>query len=88
MQKNGYKGHLMKIIFQKLIFLKKWMLTIHQFLFQSGKIKTKKYCRFSSQPLHAKVLKQKADSLKLKNVVYAPRIGIIDKSGQGVSDFY
>ena len=31
---------------------------------------------------------QKFLSLKIKNVVYAPRIGIIDKSGQGVVDFF
>jgi hypothetical protein len=32
-------------------------------------------------------LKQRADSLNIKNVVYAPGIGIIDKSRQGVVEF-
>lgn len=58
------------------------------FIFNPGKNKKpKNIADFHHNPLHAKVLKQKADSLKLKNVVYAPRIGIIDKSGQGVVDF-
>ena len=57
-------------------------------IFNPGKNrKPKNIADFHHNPLHAKVLKQKADSLKLKNVVYAPRIGIIDKSGQGVVDF-
>ena len=42
---------------------------------------------FHHNPLHAKVLKQRADSLKIKNVIYAPGIGIIDKSNQGLVDF-
>ena len=58
------------------------------FIFNPGKNrKPKNIADFHHNPLHAKALKQKADSLKLKNVVYAPRIGIIDKSGQGVVDF-
>lgn len=58
------------------------------FIFNPGKNrKPKNIADFHHNPLHAKVLKQKADSLKLKNVVYAPRIGIIDKSGQGLVDF-
>ena len=58
------------------------------FIFNPAKNrKPKNIADFHHNPLHAKVLKQKADSLKLKNVVYAPRIGIIDKSGQGVVDF-
>tara|TARA_B100001029_G_C15054267_1_gene453112 strand:+ start:1202 stop:2143 length:942 start_codon:yes stop_codon:yes gene_type:complete len=58
------------------------------FIFNPGKNrKPKNIADFHHNPLHAKVLKQRADSLKLKNVVYAPRIGIIDKSGQGVVDF-
>ena len=58
------------------------------FIFNPGKNrKPKNIADFHHNPLHAKVLKQKADSLKLKNVVYAPRIGIIDNSGQGVVDF-
>ena len=58
------------------------------FIFNPGKNrKPKNIADFHHNPLHAKVLKQKADSLRLKNVVYAPRIGIIDKSGQGLVDF-
>ena len=58
------------------------------FIFNPGKNrKPKNIADFHHNPLHAKVLKQKADSLRLKNVVYAPRIGIIDNSGQGVVDF-
>ena len=58
------------------------------FIFNPGKNrKPKNIADFHHNPLHAKVLKQRADSLKIKNVVYAPRIGIIDKSGQGVVDF-
>ncbi len=59
------------------------------FIFNPGKNrKPKNIADFHHNPLHAKVLKQKADSLKLKNVVYAPRIGIIDKSGQGSRFYY
>ena len=58
------------------------------FIFNPGKNrKPKNIADFHHNPLHAKVLKERADSLKIKNVVYAPRIGIIDKSGQGVVDF-
>ena len=49
--------------------------------------KPKNIADFHHNPLHAKALKERADSLKIKNVVYAPGIGIIDKSGQGVVDF-
>ena len=58
------------------------------FIYNPGKNrKPKNIADFHHNPLHAKVLKERADSLKIKNVVYAPRIGIIDKSGQGVVDF-
>ena len=58
------------------------------FIFNPGKNrKPKNIADFHHNPLHAKVLKERADSLKIKNVVYAPRIGIIDKSGLGVVDF-
>tara|TARA_B100000900_G_scaffold415035_1_gene443511 strand:+ start:1119 stop:2060 length:942 start_codon:yes stop_codon:yes gene_type:complete len=58
------------------------------FIFNPGKNrKPKNIADFHHNPLHAKVLKERADSLKIKNVVYAPRIGIIDKSGQGIVDF-
>ena len=58
------------------------------FIFNPGKNrKPKNIADFHHNPLHAKALKQRADSLKIKNVIYAPRIGIIDKSRQGVVDF-
>ena len=58
------------------------------FIFNPAKNrKPKNIADFHHNPLHAKALKERADSLKIKNVVYAPRIGIIDKSGQGVIDF-
>jgi len=37
--------------------------------------------------MHAKVLKQKGDELKIKNVVYAMGIGIIDPSNTGMVEF-
>ena len=49
--------------------------------------KPKNIADFHHNPLHAKVLKERADSLNIKNVVYAPGIGIIDKSRQGVVEF-
>ena len=52
-----------------------------------GNRKPKNIADFHHNPLHAKVLKQRADSLKIKNVIYAPGIGIIDKSNQGLVDF-
>ena len=49
--------------------------------------KPKNIADFHHNPMHAKVLKQRADSLKIKNVIYAPGIGIVDKSNQGLVDF-
>ena len=42
---------------------------------------------FHHHPLHARELKLKADSLSMKNVVYATGIGIIDKSRQNMVGF-
>ena len=39
-------------------------------------------------PLHAKVLKEKADSVGLEAIVYAPEIGISDPSGKDLVDFF
>lgn len=39
-------------------------------------------------PLHAKALKIKADKLGVTSVVYAPEIGIVDKSGKDLVDFF
>ena len=52
-----------------------------------GNRKPKNIADFHHNPLHAKLLKQRADSLKIKNVIYAPGIGIVDKSNQGLVDF-
>ncbi len=39
-------------------------------------------------PLHAKALKEKADSLGVEAVVYAPAIGIVHESGKDLVDFF
>ena len=58
------------------------------FIINYGKnTKPKNIADFHHNPLHAKLLKNRADSLKIKNVVYAPGIGIIDKSNKGIVDF-
>ena len=58
------------------------------FIINYGKnTKPKNIADFHHNPLHAKLLKNRADSLKIKNVVYAPGIGIVDKSNKGIVDF-
>ena len=49
--------------------------------------KPKNIADFHHNPIHAKVLKQKGDELKIKNVVYAMGIGIIDPSNTGMVEF-
>lgn len=39
-------------------------------------------------PLHAKALKERADELGVEAIVYAPAIGIVDKSGKDLVDFF
>jgi carboxylesterase type B len=39
-------------------------------------------------PLHAKVLKEKADQVGLEAIVYAPEIGIFDATGMDLVDFF
>lgn len=39
-------------------------------------------------PLHAKVIKEKADEVGLEAVIYAPEIGIIDPSGKDLVQFF
>ena len=39
-------------------------------------------------PLHAKALKEKAETLGVEAVVYAPAIGITDESGKDLVDFF
>ena len=58
------------------------------FIINYGKnTKPKNIADFHHNPLHAKLLKNRADSLKIKNVVYARGIGIVDKSNKGIVDF-
>ena len=52
-----------------------------------GNRKPKNIADFHHHPMHAKILKNRGDSLKIKNVVYATGIGIIDKSSQGLNAF-
>jgi len=39
-------------------------------------------------PVHAKALKERAEKVGAESVVYAPEIGIIDKSGKDLVDFF
>lgn len=39
-------------------------------------------------PLHAKIIKEKADKVGLEAVVYAPEIGIVDPSGKDLVEFF
>ena len=39
-------------------------------------------------PLHAKILKEKAEMVDLEAIVYAPEIGIVDPSGKDLVDFF
>ncbi len=39
-------------------------------------------------PLHAKILKEKADQVNLESIVYAPEIGITDPSGKDLVEFF
>lgn len=39
-------------------------------------------------PLHAKILKDKAEKVGLEAIVYAPEIGIVDDSGKDLVDFF
>ena len=49
--------------------------------------KPKNIADFHHNPMHAKVLKQRGDELKIKNVFYAMGIGIIDPSNTGMVEF-
>lgn len=57
------------------------------FVANYGTLKPKNIFQFNHHPLHAKYLKQRADSLNIKNVVHAPAIGIFDKSNKGILEF-
>lgn len=39
-------------------------------------------------PVHAKALKERAEKVGAESIVYAPEIGIIDKSGKDLVDFF
>ena len=52
-----------------------------------GKLTPKNIFEFNHHPLHAKYLKQRADSLKIKNMVFAPALGIGDEQGFKPLDF-
>ena len=49
--------------------------------------KPKNIADFHHHPLHAKELKKRAESLNMKNVIYAIGIGLFDKSQQGMNGF-
>ena len=49
--------------------------------------KPKNIADFHHNPMHAKLLKERGDELKIKNVVYAMGIGIIDSSNTGMVEF-
>ena len=49
--------------------------------------KPKNIADFHHNPMHAKLLKERGDELKIKNVVYAMGIGIIDSSNIGMVEF-
>ena len=49
------------------------------FIANYGKLIPKNIFEFNHHPLHAKYLKQRADSLKIRNMVFAPALGIGDE---------
>ena len=57
------------------------------FIANYGKLIPKNIFEFNHHPLHAKYLKQRADSLKIKNMVFAPALGIGDEQGFKPQDF-
>ena len=57
------------------------------FIANYGKLIPKNIFEFNHHPLHAKYLKQRADSLKIKNMVFAPALGIGDEQGFKPLDF-
>ena len=52
-----------------------------------GTRKPKNLAEFHHHPLHAKILKQRGDSLNIKNFAVAPGIGLVDRSSQGLNGF-
>ena len=39
-------------------------------------------------PLHAKVLKERAEEVGIEAIIYAPEIGIVDESGVDLVEFF
>ena len=52
-----------------------------------GDLVPKSLSSFNHHPIHAKYLKQRADSLSIENYVFAPKLGIESKDVTGILDF-
>jgi len=52
-----------------------------------GDMVPKSLSSFNHHPIHAKYLKQRADSLSIENYVFAPKLGIENKDINGILDF-
>jgi len=52
-----------------------------------GDMVPKSLSSFNHHPIHAKYLKQRADSLSIENYVFAPELGIESKDMNGILDF-
>ena len=52
-----------------------------------GDMVPKSISSFNHHPIHAKYLKQRADSLSIENYVFAPKLGIESKDINGILDF-
>ena len=90
-----FTGMLTEIISKKL---EKYQQSIDYFNFMDssdpalfignyGDIAPKTISSFNHHPIHAKYLKQRADSLSIENYVFAPKLGIESKDINGILDF-
>ena len=52
-----------------------------------GDMVPKSLSSFNHHPMHAKYLKDRADSLSIENYVFAPKLGIENKELTGILDF-
>ena len=57
------------------------------FVANYGDMVPKSLSSFNHHPIHAKYLKQRADSLSIENYVFAPELGIESKDVTGIVDF-
>ena len=57
------------------------------FVANYGDMVPKSLSSFNHHPIHAKYLKQRADSLSIENYVFAPELGIESKDINGILDF-